>query len=88
MDLSKRCILLTVFFISQSSYCPLVWMFHSCGKNNNINRIHERCLRIFYNDKKSTFYEFLEKDGSVSVHKQNLIFLAWEMFKLKKRDDS
>ena len=24
MDLSKRCILLNVFFISQSSYCPLV----------------------------------------------------------------
>ena len=56
MDLSKRRILLNAFFISQFSYCPLVWMFHSRGKNNKINRIHERCLRIVYNDKKSTFY--------------------------------
>ena len=59
-------------------------MFHSRRKNNKINRIHERCLRIIYNDKKSTFYEFLEKDGSVSIHKRNLRFLACEMFKLKR----
>ena len=59
-------------------------MFHSRGKNNKINRIHERCLRIIYNDKKSTFYELLEKDGSVSIHKRNLRFLACEMFKLKR----
>ena len=87
MDLSKRCLLLNAFFISQFSYCPLVWMFHSRGKNNKINRIHERCLRIIYNDKKSTFYEFLEKDGSVSIHKRNLRFLACEMFKLKRDID-
>ena len=31
MDLSKRRIL-NAFFISQFSCCPLVWMFHSCGK--------------------------------------------------------
>ena len=31
MDLSKRRIL-NAFFISQFSYCPLVWMFHSRGK--------------------------------------------------------
>ena len=44
MDLSKRRILLNAFSISQFSYCPLVWMFHSHGKNNKTNRIHERCL--------------------------------------------
>ena len=84
MDLSKRRMPLNAYFISQFSYCPLVWMFHSRGKNNKINRIHERCLRIIYNDKKSTFYELLEKDGSVSIHKRNLLFLSCEMFKLKR----
>ena len=49
-------------------------MFHSRGRNTKINRIHERCLRIIYNDKKSTFYELL---GS-------LRFFACEMFKLKR----
>ena len=41
-------------------------------------------MRIIYNDKKSTFYELLERDGSVSIHKQNLRFLAFEIFKLKR----
>ena len=59
-------------------------MFHSRGKNNKINRIHERYLRIIYNDKKSTFYGFLETDGSNSIHKRNLRFLACETFKLKR----
>ena len=84
VNLSKRRILSNAFFISQFSYCPLVWMFYSCRKNNKINRIHERCLQIIYNDKKSTFYELLEKDGSVSIHKRNLRFLSCEMFKLKR----
>ena len=83
MGLSKRCIL-NAFFISQFSYCPLVWIFHSREKKNKINRIHEKCLRIIYNDKKSTFYKLLEKDSSVSIHKRNLRFLACEMFKLKR----
>ena len=39
---------------------------------------------MIYNDKKSTFYELLAKDGSVSFHKGNLLFLACEMFKLKR----
>ena len=84
VNLSKRRILPSAFFISQFSYCPLVWMFYSCRKNNKINRIHERCLQIIYNDKKSTFYELLEKDCSVSIHKRNLLFLSCEMFKLKR----
>ena len=34
------------FVESQFSYCPLIWMFHSRELNNEINRIHERALRI------------------------------------------
>ena len=37
-------------------------MSHSRALNNKINRLHERCLRIIYNDKTSTFKELLEKD--------------------------
>ena len=52
MNYSKRRMLLNAFFISQFSYCPLVWIFHSRGKNK-INRNHQRCLRKIFNDKKS-----------------------------------
>ena len=44
--------------------------------NTKINRLHERCLRIVYNDKKSNFNELLIKDDSVSIHHQNLQKLA------------
>ena len=45
--------------------------------NNKINRLHEKCLRIVYSDKTSSFEELLEKDGS-----RNLQVLATEMFKV------
>ena len=43
-----------------------------------------RCLRIVFDDKKSHFEDFLEGDGSVSTHHQNITFLAIEMFKVVK----
>ena len=83
MNFSKRRILMNAFFKSQFSYCPLVWMCHSRANNNKINRLHERCLRVIYSDKQSSFQTLLEKDGSVSIHNRNLQFLATEMYKVK-----
>ena len=59
-------------------------MCHSRENNNKINRIHERYLRIIYNDKRSSFNALLEKDGSVSIHERNIKILAAEMFKVSK----
>ena len=73
---------MNAFFNSQFSYCPLIWMFCSRLINNKINRLHERCLRIVYSDKQSTFDELLEKDNTVSVHQRNLQFLATELYKV------
>ena len=63
MNLSKRKILMNAFFNSQFSYCPLIWMCHSPIINKIINRLHERCLRIIYCDKQSSFEELPEKDS-------------------------
>ena len=60
MDLNKKRLLLNAFFMSQFNYCQLVWMCHNRTKNNKINRLHERCLRLIYNDKKSSFEQLLE----------------------------
>ena len=57
-------------------------MCHSHLNNNKTNRLHERSLRIVYNDKQSSFNELLEKDGSVSIHMRNIQILATEMYKL------
>ena len=51
---------------------------------NKINGPNERCLRIVYNDIKSNFNELLVKDGSVSIHYENLQKLTVEMFKFSR----
>ena len=84
INISKRRILMDSFFNSQFNYCPLVWMFHSRSINNKINRLHERILRIVYNDFKSSFKNLLEKDGTISIHVKNLQKLATEMLKISK----
>ena len=76
MNLSKKKMLMNSFFKSQFSYCPLVWMCHSCTINNKINHLHERSLRVIYNDKISSFKELLQRDGSVPIHNRNLQILA------------
>ena len=50
MEPPKRPILMNSFFKVPFHYCPAIWMFHSRTLNNKINRLHERCLRIIYND--------------------------------------
>ena len=84
MDIQKRRTLMKSFITSQFGYCPLIWMFHSRHLNNKINRLHERALRITYNDQSSTYKELLSKDNSVSIHHRNLQTLATEMFKSYK----
>ena len=69
----KKKKLMNAFLNSQFSYChPL----YGC-----VNRFHERCLRLIYNDKQLTFEEPLQKDGSISIHIRNLQALAIEMYK-------
>ena len=82
MDLTKRHILMNSFFSSQFSYCPLIWMYHSRTVNSKINKLHERCLGIMYNDKKWSFNKLLETDKSVPIHIKNLQVLATEMLKV------
>ena len=81
ININKRCILMKSFFRSQFHYCP-IWMCHSRTNNRKVNRLHEICLRIIYNDKQSSFIKLLEKDNSVSTHQRNLQILAIEMFKV------
>ena len=58
-------------------------MLHSRRNNNIIRNLHERCLRLIYNDKNSSSEELLTKDGSVSIHHRNIQALATEFYKIK-----
>ena len=83
MSFDKKRILLKTFITSQFNYCPLVWMCHSRGLNNRINNLHERALRIVYQDKKSDFETLLKNDKSVTIHVRNLHYLVTEVYKVK-----
>ena len=78
-DFTKRCLLVNAFFYSQFNRCKLAWMFHNRTNNSKINRLHERFLRLIYNDKKPSFEDLLEVGGSVSIHHKNLRTLAVEL---------
>ena len=83
LPLERKRILLKAFIESQFKYCPLTWMFYSRSSNNKINRLHERTLRIIYDDCTSTFEELLDKAGSFRVHHSNIQTLAVELYKVR-----
>ena len=58
-------------------------MFHNQKLTNHINRIHERALRIVYQDHNSTFDELLAKGISFKIHDCNLQNFLIEIFKVK-----
>ena len=91
MDFAKRLLIVNAFFYSQCilfyssiNYCQLVWMCHNQTNNNKINLLHERCLRLIYNDRTLSFEDLLQKDRSVSIHHRNLRTIAVELFKVFK----
>ena len=72
MDFNKRKLDINPFFSLQFNYCLLIWMCQNRTYKNKINRFHERCPRLIYNDKCSSFEELLVKDVSVSIHHKNI----------------
>ena len=82
MSVEKRRIIMKAFIESQLGYCPLVWMYHSRGINDKMNRIHEWSLRITYNNKSSSSQALLDKDSSVTINHRNIRTLAIETFKV------
>ena len=59
MDFNKRRLLLKAFLMPQ--------LVCNRTKNNKLNRLHEICLHLISNDKKSYSDELLEIDSSVSL---------------------
>ena len=61
-------------------------MFHSRNSENRVNKLHERALRLVYDDSPYLSFDellMLIKDKSVSIHQKNLQFLATEIVKVK-----
>ena len=79
-DMKK--LIFNVVIKSQFSYCPLLYLFTSRATNNRINKIHERSLRVTYEDFDSNFEELLQKGNEVSIHNRNIQTLMIEIYKI------
>ena len=64
--------LMGAFFVSQFSYSPLVWMFHTCKLNKKINGLH---YRMVHHNETSSFNELLSKGWFCYHSQQKLAFL-------------
>ena len=83
LPFQKRHLIMKTFIESQFSYCPLVWMFCSRTMNKKINHIHERALRLVYQDYVTSFEGLLKKDNSLTFHHRNIHQVAIEMYKVR-----
>ena len=72
------------FSYSQFKYCPLAWTFYGRNTNHEINLLHERALKLVYNDYELPFKKLLEKNGSFTVHHYNIQTLCIELYKVYK----
>ena len=61
---------MNLFFAAQLNHCLLIWMIYSRSNNKRVKCLHERGIRLTYNEKTSSYEEVLEKDRSVSIHLQ------------------
>ena len=57
-------------------------MLYSCTSNSKINLLHERAVRMVYNDRTSSFEDIYIKDNSFTVHDFIIQSLATEIIKL------
>ena len=57
---------------SQFKYFPPVWMFCSRRSNSLGNNVHERALRIVYDDHSSSYSKLLMTKNERYIHQQNI----------------
>ena len=78
----KLRVVMKAFIMPHFSYWPLVWMCHSRTLNSKTNKLHERALRLLYDDRQPTFEELLNIDKSVTIHHRNVQVLVTELYKV------
>ena len=67
--------------MSTFTYCRLIWTCCSQTKDNLINKIHKRSLRVIYEMQDANFEDLLINDSSWTVHKNNTHTLLIEIYK-------
>ena len=82
LSFNKRRTLFKAFEESHFKYCSIVWMFHIRRTNSKCNRLHDRAVRIVYDDDVSTFHQLLAIGKSFCIHHENVQRLLIEIYKV------
>ena len=84
LDAEKKNLLFNSTIKSQFSYCRLVWMFCSRRSNVLVKDVHERALRIIYDDLfNSSCFDFVMTKNERTVHQQNANVLIKDICKFE-----
>ena len=78
LSIEQKMLFYMLFIEARFKYCPITWMFYSRSCNNKINKLHERVLRLVYDDYEMSFV-LLNKNKSFSIHHQNIEKLMIEV---------
>ena len=87
MTTERRRMLMKSFNESQFGHCSLVCMCCNRSCNNRIKHLHEKALRIVYNDNVSSF-DLLQRDHSVNIHHGNICLFGIELYKTRNNISS
>ena len=77
----KKEALVNTFVYSNFNYCLLVWHFSTKKSTNKTEKIHERCLKVLYNNATETYDDLLVATSQPSMEIKPLRTLPTEIFK-------
>ena len=64
-----ECQLMSSYISCQYNHWPLLCIIDQRKRNNKRNKIHERTL-IIYGENKTSFFELLDSEKSVTIHQE------------------
>ena len=79
-DTQKKYLLFDTITKSHFSNCPLVWVFRSKRLNFSLKYVHERAVRVVYDDHSSSYSELVIAQNEPTIHQYNIRSLMKEMF--------
>ena len=81
LSFNEKRVSISSYIISNSNYCPLVWIFSTAKSLNKIESLQKRVLRFLYNDYSISYEGLLEKAGKVKMSANRLRNLCIEIYK-------
>ena len=88
MNFEEKIILISIYFMANFSYCPLVWMLSSVSSLKKIKNLQKKLRRSLCNDYEISYEELLSKSSTSSLNVKKLRALCVELYKTVSKPNS